>query len=349
MTFNFGQLPVGKDVCFVRTTIENVEQAFMEYPYAGTHHMTDDFQLGKKEWESLYVGESTVDDWCRLLLPQNFLHSVMFVDVDLPGWVAVVLCEPFPLGVDWGYKIADLDIRRSRSVGIPDDGVVGIQIGGWPGARRHRSLLGLDEADRLFVTVTGMVDKGYDPPPFGYYDDLTVARWTFEAWGMEKYEGLDSPVWRDMDREMKPPAITEEFKGRRERMFHYEVAGRSAPTSVFFDSDGNPTNGYGEEDSYYTKLLDEILARVPFDYRGHERFNEFFSTAHVARWLREGYGIRWDDPEFYSGKTLVYAAVEPEVSSLDAITSPRMPIEEFRALWKIDTDKVNDLISRGKF
>ncbi|BAU96233.1 hypothetical protein N24_1971 [Corynebacterium suranareeae] len=74
---------------------------------------------------------------------------------------------------------------------------------------------------------------------------------------------------------------------------------------------------------------------------------DFFNTRLVSQWLENTYGIRWNDPSFYEGDSLLYIVGGPDAIK-DPFT-PRIPLEDYYRFQAIDLERNRKLIESGKF
>ena len=166
-----------------------------------------------------------VEDWVRLALPQNSsLSSMLAIDVDVDGWVCIIVKGFVGSGYEqprvWTTCVAEYLLRsKDRFSPLPNE-VYGIVVRGNPTPRRHPSVLGLEKSEWLETSLWSVAQKGEEGALYVGGDFYTHA-WGIQAFGMSRFDALDSPLLREPDKFMTESTHIPEFAGRGWYMLDY--------------------------------------------------------------------------------------------------------------------------------
>lgn len=330
MTVSFGTYPAGHHIVFVRATFEDVRWVMEEFPeywrtLPGNPPHKQDHGLYYQEF---FHGPSTPRDWLNLLQPQNYDDRVLIIDVDLPGWIAVLVDSRTDYQA-WttGFGLfAALARRNNFSWPTDTDGVATIRVG-YEFHLPETVPAIYTPGDMLKVEVASTTVRQPWTHDSTYLEQVPWFLYSCMGRGWPGYDGLDVPLMNRYppEWEHQAPDYMHQRQGNH-RAFNF-----TSKTSR-------------DEDEEFRK---SHLRLLPFDPEGHDRVVDFFSTTIVEQWLRERYGIRWDDPTFYQGESALYIVGAP--GGIQDPFVPRIPIETYYRFQGIDLERNQDLIDRGRF
>lgn len=330
MTVKFGLYPAGRDVSFVRATLDDVRWLMSEHPvYWESRVGSSPFFREERtdiQFRKIFEGHSSPQDWLHLLQPQNISQRLLFVDIDVPGWIALI-ADSF----DYTYLehmtqgLFCTVAERDNFPPVDDpNGVAQIRI------RYNLREPSLDftagDGDYLQIELASTTQTSEGVSNGTYVFGQPWYKYLIQAQGLAGYEGLDLPLVAqvpDHARAGYPPYL-----------------GNSAEEKFRLGTWSQAAHKNPEASAEFLKLL-------PFDHRGQDRIVDFFNTTKVAAWLENSYGLRWNDPRFYEGESLLYIVGLPDITR-DPFT-PRIPLEDYRRFQAIDLERNLTLIENGKF
>lgn len=328
MTYSFDAFPCGGQVIFVRANLDLVSQMMEDYPRDWNGYPGSQTFDTKSIYQLIHKGRTCPSDWIDLLLPQNYDARSLFIDVDHPDWIAIIngSYDKFNLGYGpYWYRYHDLGIRESTGL----LGIEEIRI-------KYDVRLPHPEYDHFFngsslhLTVNSTLFNESELIKQGSYIRGEV--WTnyqISTYGYCGFEGIDVPIIG---------ALTENEK----KEFPIEIPGWIG-SNVEYLSNGSQWHPlFNSED----EIVEAFHPYLPFDVRGCKRVPECISLARIDSWLNETFGIRWNDPSFYDGDSLLYHLSEP--GGFKDFFKPRIPVEKFYDMRGIDHDYIRDLVARGK-
>ncbi|KIH72469.1 hypothetical protein [Corynebacterium glutamicum] len=331
MTLSFDSYPVGRQMLFIRATLDDVRWLMSEYPSywnssPGRNPFFED-ERSDIQFREFYSGKSSPSDWLRILQPQNYVKRFFFIDVALPGWIAMIF-EPTvePRDIELGKGVYCSVAERDGCPPLNDPlGIAQIHIR--YDLREPRIEYGPHwYGDRLVVGVYSTTMTSRFAENSSYVPGLNWNRYEIAGNGLPGFEGLDVPLRAEV-----PEHILKDYPSYCDLGFRklFDLG----PSYREYDKDP-------EASADYLKVL-------PFDHRGQERIVDFFNTRLVSQWLEETYGIRWNDPNFYEGESLLYIVGGPDLIK-DPFT-PRIPLEDYYRFQAIDLERNRKLIESGKF
>ncbi|BAU96234.1 hypothetical protein N24_1972 [Corynebacterium suranareeae] len=199
MTFSFDSYPAGRQILFIRSTLDDVRWLMSTYPsywnsIPGRNPFFED-ERPELQFREFYSGKSSPSDWLKILQPQNYVKRFFFVDVALPGWIAMTF--------DSTAESRDIEVGKGLYCSVaerdgcpPLDDPLGIaQIHIRYQLREPRIEHGARwYGDRLGVGVfsTTMASRFTDDR--SYVPGLEWWRYEIGARGLPGYEGLDVPL-----------------------------------------------------------------------------------------------------------------------------------------------------------
>lgn len=315
------------DIADIREVFEEFPQVWQSLPGAPRYPRPEQHPVFHKVLDR----PTAAQEWQELLLPQNYDTRYLFVDVDLDGWSAVISMHDDSSSVQgWisrgvitkllereGYQGLDqLPLLTSISVAYDFEPLMLTT----PIRMRNASLQ--VEVATTRTQFSWSKNTSFDPNvPWFVYDCGTQGRDPYDGLDLPPVERIGDHVDESLPSHLRPdPGEIHAFEFRPERLYESwdKETGR-----------------------------DDYLTVLPFDSTGHDRVVDFFSTKIVAQWLRDNHGIRWDDPTFYEGDSLLYTVGAP--GDLADPFVPRIPLETYHRFQGIDAERNRDLLDRGKF
>lgn len=330
----FQYYPSSSRITFFPAALEDIRWVFEQFPQVWQSLPGVLWFRGAAQhpvFHKILDRPTSPQEWADIMLPQNYDARFLFVDVGLDGWTAVISTHAdFFFEQSWmahgllvkilergGYKgLADLPEFSSISLSYDFAPVMLTSP-----VRRRAATLQVEVASTR-TQFPWSTNSTYD---------THVPRFIYgcHAEGRDPYQGLDLPpvehlgdkVDESLPSHLRPgPGEVQAFTFRPERLYE-------------------PWDKETGRNDYLTVL--------PFDATGHDQVVDFFSTAIVAQWLRDNHGIRWDDPSFYQGESVLYTVGGP--GDIPDPFVPRIPIETYHRFQGIELERNQDLIDRGRF
>ena len=332
MTTKFRTYPAGRDIYFVRATMDDVEWLMSEYPvYWEDQAGSSPFFREERpdiQFRKIFEGKTTPQDWLHLLQFQNVYQRLLFVDVDLPGWIALV-ADSFQYFRTRSVTEAVHCNAAERDGFLPVDDPNGVAQIHVKYRMREPSLQydRLDDGDFLQVDVASTTMGSQWVRNSSYVSGRDWYLYSMKARGVPGFDGLDVPLGAVEIPDHVRAEFPSYFRQFSKDTFHV----------------GAEWKGLQDD----PEAAADFLKVLPFDHRGQERVVDFFNSTLVSQWLENTYGIRWNDPSFYEGESLLYIVGGPDVVN-DPFT-PRIPLEDYYRFQAIDLERNRKLIERGKF
>lgn len=333
MTDIFDYYPLSSRITFFPADIADIREVFEEFPQVW-QSLPGVPRYPRPEQHPVFhkvLDRPTApQEWQELLLPQNYDPRYLFVDVELDGWSAAISVHDDSSSVQgWisrgvmtkllerdGYQGLDhLPLFTSISIAYDFEPLMLTT----PIRMRNASLL-LEVASPS-LKFDWSKNRTYDP---------NMSWFVYDCWaqGREPYGGLDLPIVENLA-SATDESLPQYLQPRPEDVHAFGF---------------RPQRFYERRDE---TIEQDYLSILPFDSTGHDRVVDFFSTKILAQWLREKFGIRWDDPTFYEGDSLLYTVGAP--GGIPDPFTPRIPVETYHRFQGVDVERNRDLLNRGKF